>query len=190
VTLKLTTWGKLATDQLDDVEVGSTNLISPYNFERGRAYGVEAGAVTVLARWLSVFGNVAWEKAQGKGIATATYLFSPADLGNTSWQILDHAQTWTANAGATARYGGTRLSTLVSYGSGLRTGPNNDQHVPGHTRVDLTLAHQFSTVGRPMLALDVVNLLDERYAYRIANGFNGSHWAPERSFYLRVGTAF
>jgi len=191
MTLKGTVWGKLSKDQLDDVEVGSTNLISPYNFEDGRALGVELGAVTVLSNWLKAFGSVAWEKAQGRNIATATYLFSPDDLANHGWQILDHSQMWTANAGATVRYAGTTLSGLMNYGSGLRTGPNNNEHVPGHWRFDTTLAHQFLAVPlRPTLAFDVINLFDAHYAYRISNGFNGSHWAPERSFYLRAAVEF
>lgn len=191
LTLKATAWGKLSTDQLDDVGVGSTNLVSPYNFSEGRAGGIEAGAVAVLSSWLNAFANGALSKAQGREIASARYLFSPADLANKDWQSLDHAQTWTANGGATVHDGGTQVSALVSYGSGLRTGPLNDQHVPGHVRLDATLAHQFlSAPGRPTFAIDVVNLLDARYPYRIANGFNGSHWAPERSVYLRLALGF
>jgi outer membrane cobalamin receptor len=187
LTLKGTVWGKLSSNQLDDVEVGSTNLVSPYNFKDGRALGVEVGAVTVVASWLKGFGNVAWEKAQGRDIASAKYLFGPDDLNNHAWQILDHSQTWTANVGATITDGGSQLSALLNYGSGLRTGPNNNEHVPDHYRVDLTLGHQFlAAVGRPTVALDVVNLFDAHYAYRLSNGFNGSHWAPERSVFLRV----
>ena len=37
LTLKLNAWGRLSSDQLDDVGVGSTNLVSPYNFRDGRA---------------------------------------------------------------------------------------------------------------------------------------------------------
>ena len=173
------------------MEVGNTNLVSPYNFKRGRAGGLEVGAITVVSRWLTAFGNVALEKAEGQGIASAKYLFSPDDLANNRWQMLDHAQTWTANAGVTAREGGAEASTKLNYGSGLRTGPTNNEHVPGHFTVDLTLAYQFlSTPMKPTLALDVVNLFDARYAYRIANGFNGSHYGPQRSAYLRVGTEF
>jgi hypothetical protein len=138
-----------------------------------------------------VFANAAYELAQGRGIATAKYLFTPEDLANNNWQTLDHAQTWTANAGATVKDGGSTLSTLLNYGSGLRTGPLNNQHVPDHVRVDLTLAHEFAAApAKPTIALDVVNLFDAHYPYRIANGFNGSHWAPERSVYLRLGVAF
>jgi hypothetical protein len=187
LTLKLTAWGKLSKDQLDDVGVGTTNLVSPYNFREGRAGGVEAGAVLALSSHFNGFANASLEQAQGRGIETARYLFSPDDLANNDWQLLDHVQIWTANAGATARLGQTRLSGLLQYGSGLRTGANNDQHVPDHLRFDTTLSHQFLEIAlRPSIALDVVNLFDARYAYRLANGFNGSHWAPGRSLYLRL----
>jgi outer membrane receptor protein involved in Fe transport len=42
----------------------------------------------------------------------------------------------------------------------------------------------------PTLAIDVVNLFDAQYAYRLFNGFNGSHWAPGRSVYLRASVHF
>jgi outer membrane cobalamin receptor len=188
LSLKLTAWGKLSTDQLDDVGVGSTNLVSPYNFQEGRAGGIEASSTLVLGAHFDAFGNVSFEQAEGKGIESARYLFGPDDLANTSWQTLDHVQTWTAHAGATLKDGHTKLSGLMEYGSGLRTGADNDQHVPGHVRFDATLSHQF--YDRLTVAFDVVNLLDERYEYRIANGFNGSHWAPGRSIYLRATASF
>jgi outer membrane cobalamin receptor len=187
LSVKLTAWGRLATDQLDDVGVGSTNLVSPYNFRQGRAGGIEVGSTLVLGSHLNAFGNASLEQAQGRGIETARYLFGPDDLANNDWQTLDHVQTWTANAGATLKDGHSTLSGLLEYGSGLRTGGNNDQHVPGHLRVDATLAHQFADApARPTVAFDVFNVFDARYAYRIANGFNGSHFAPGRSIYLRL----
>ncbi len=191
LTLGLTLWGKLSTDQLDDIEVGSTNLLSPYNFRDGRAAGVEGSAVLVLSNSLNAFGNLTLQSAQGRGIATATYLFTPEALANNEWQTLDHSQTWTANTGATFHLGPAQLSGLMAYGSGLRTGPDNNQHVPSHVRVDLTAAyHILDFPGRPLLALDIVNVFDSHYAYRIANGFNGSHWAPGRSVFARLATSF
>jgi hypothetical protein len=192
LTLGLNVWGKLATDQLDDIEVGSTNVLSPYNFRDGRAGGVEVSAVFVLSRQFSAFGNATLQSAQGRGIASATYLFSPDALANNNWQTLDHSQTWTANTGATYHFfHGTQLSGLLAYGSGLRTGPANNQHVPDHVRIDASLGHEFRDWPlRPKLTLDVVNVLNSQYAYRIANGFNGSHWAPGRSAFVRLTTSF
>lgn len=191
LTLSLTAWGKLTRDQLDDVEVGATNLLSPYNFDEGRAGGLEGGATWVLGNHFHAFGNVSFGTAEGRGISSARYLFSPEDLANQDWQLLDHVQTWTANAGTTFHDGGTTLSLLGQYGSGLRTGAANDQHVPGHLVFNLTLAHEFlQAPGRPMLALDVENLFDKHYALRLANGFNGSHYGPGRSVYLRLAAHF
>ena len=191
LTLGLTLWGRLSTDQLDETEIGNTGITTPYNFAEGRAGGVEATADWIITQRLTAFGNVSFGTAQGKGIATATYLFDPADLNNTDWQTLDHSQTWTANAGANYRDGPTLLTVLVAYGSGLRTGADNLSHVPGWVRVDLTLAHDFLNLPlKPTLAIDVVNLFDAQYAYRLYNGFNGSHWAPGRSVYVRGSINF
>ena len=191
LTLKLTGWGKLSDDQLDDVGVGSTNLISPYNFREGRAGGIEASAILVLGRRFQAFANGTLQKAMGRGIESAQYLFGPDDLANDGWQFLDHDQRWKASAGATFKESGWRLSSLFEYGSGLRTGPANDQHVPAHVRVDLGAGYEFRGLPmRPALAVDLVNLFDARYAYRINNGFNGSHWAPGRSIFARVSATF
>jgi outer membrane cobalamin receptor len=191
LTLGITLWGRLSTDQLDETEIGNTGITTPYNFSEGRAGGVEATVDWVITQRLTAFGNVSFGTAQGKGIATAQYLFDPADLKNQDWQTLDHSQTWTANAGASYRDGPTLVTVQTAYGSGLRTGANNDSHVPGWVRVDLTLAHDFLTLPlRPTLAVDVVNLFDAQYAYRLYNGFNGSHWAPGRSVYVRGSINF
>ena len=42
LTLGLTLWGKLSTDQLDETEIGNTGITTPYNFSEGRAGGIEA----------------------------------------------------------------------------------------------------------------------------------------------------
>ena len=180
-------WGRYAWNQLDDVAVGSTNLVANYNFDRGRAVGVEGRADLVVDYRLTAFANVSWEIAQGQGIASAKFLFSPEELASTAWQTLDHAQTLTANVGATVKEKGAAATLLASYGSGLRTGPNNTMSVPEHVRLDATLQYTFEQLPlRPQLAFDVINLLDAHYAYRIANGFVGSSWAPPRSAFVRL----
>ncbi|HEY4239589.1 MAG TPA: TonB-dependent receptor [Kofleriaceae bacterium] len=183
----LVAWARYAWNQLDDTAVGSTSLLSNYNFSRGRAGGLEGTADVRVGPWLSIFANGSLGFAQGKGISSAKYLFDADALAATSWQTLDHAQTLTANAGATVRDGRFSATALAAYGSGLRTGPDNNEHVPGHVRVDTTLAYTFSPSGYPIrVAADVVNLLDSHYAYRISNGFVGSSYAPARSVYLTL----
>ena len=180
-------WGRYAWNQLDDTAIGATNLIANYNFQRGRAIGAEGTAELSLHYLLSAFANVSWEIAQGQGIASAKYLFTPDQIADPSWQTLDHAQTLTANLGVTLHEGHASFTALAAYGSGLRTGPSNNQTVPEHVRVDATLQYAFHQIPlHPTVALDVINLFDAHYAYRIANGFVGSSWAAPRSIFLRV----
>ena len=183
----LTAYGRYAYDQLDDTAIGSTSLLSNYNFDRGRAAGLEASVDVRVGAWFTGFANTSLGVAEGKGIASAKYLFDAATLANTGWQTLDHAQTLTANAGATVRDGRFELTGLGSYGSGLRTGPDNNAHVPGHVRADATMAYTFVPHAYPIrVGIDVINLFDAHYAFRIANGFVGSSYAPARSVYLTL----
>jgi outer membrane receptor for ferrienterochelin and colicin len=187
VRASLTGWGRYAWNQLDDTAIGSTSLLSNYNFERGRAAGVEASIDARVGSWLTGFANGSLGIAQGQGISSAKYLFTPVQLADTSWQTLDHAQTWTANAGATARQDRFALTGALQYGSGLRTGPSNTEHVPGHVRVDATAQYTYETRGYDLrVAIDVLNVFDAHYAYRIANGFVGSSYAAPREVFLSL----
>jgi hypothetical protein len=180
-------WGRYAWNQLDDTAIGSTSLVSNYNFERGRAAGLETSAELRVGPWLSAFANGSLGFAQGRGISSAKFLFTPDQLAQTGWQTLDHAQTFTANAGATVRDNRFVMSGLLQYGSGLRTGPANDAHVPGHVRADMTMSYTFAPRAYPIrVAVDVINIGDAHYAYRIANGFVGSSYGAPRSVYLTL----
>ncbi|MHB8420460.1 MAG: TonB-dependent receptor [Myxococcales bacterium] len=192
VTASLTVWGKISQDQLDDLTVGNTNLVANYNFKNGRAAGVEAALDGAPSRWLSGFGNVSWELGQGQGIDSAAYLFTPAQVADQSWQTLDHVQAWTANVGLDLHdpAATSHASVLFNYGSGLRTGLNNDLAVPAHATFDVTLRHRFEVALHPEVAIDVLNVFDEVYAIRIANGFVGSAYGALRQIDLRVTVPF
>ncbi|HUJ59120.1 MAG TPA: TonB-dependent receptor [Kofleriaceae bacterium] len=180
-------WGRYAWNQLDDTAIGSTSLLSNYNFERGRAAGLEANLDLRVGPWLSGFANGTLGFAEGKGISSAKYLFGPDDLANTGWQTLDHAQTWTANAGVTVRQDRFAATATVQYGSGLRTGPTNNEHVPGHVVFDESVQYTFTSYGYPVrAAVDVLNLFDEHYAYRIGNGFVGSSYGAPRTVFVSL----
>ena len=187
----LTVWGRYAYDQLDDTAIGSTSLVSNYNFDRGRAGGLEASVDMRVGPWLSGFANASYGFAQGQGIASAKFLFDDAALADHSWQTLDHAQTLTANAGATVRDGRFVIAGLLAYGSGLRTGPTNNEHVPGHVRGDISMNYTFVPHAYPVkVGIDVINVADDRYAYRIGNGFVGSSYGAPRTVFLTLSLPF
>lgn len=187
----LTVWGRYAYDQLDDVTIGSTSLVSNYNFDRGRAAGLEGSLDLRVGPWLSSFANASYGFAQGQGIASAKFLFTADELADQTWQTLDHAQTLTANAGATVRDGRFTITGLVAYGSGLRTGPSNNEHVPGHVRGDVSMDYTFTPHAYPVkVAVDVINVADAHYAYRIGNGFVGSSYGAPRTVFLSLSLPF
>ncbi len=190
LTVGLTAWGRLATDQLDRVNVGPTNLVASYNFERGRAAGAEASCRGSFASLLDGFANVAWQLAQGQGVDSERFLFSADELADRRWVMLDHVQSWTANAGLDLHDSAAKshLSALVNYGSGLRTGADSDKTVPAHVTLDLTVRHRFDLSSHLSvdLALDALNLFNDVYAYRIGTGYTGSAYGPLRRFFARV----
>ncbi|MGD0678133.1 MAG: carboxypeptidase regulatory-like domain-containing protein [Polyangiaceae bacterium] len=184
----LTAYGRTAKDQLDVLTVGSTNVFEDYNYQKGRAAGVELALQATANKYVQGFGNASWNLGQGKGIDSARYLFSQTLATYAGWQTLDHVQTWTANAGIDLHDDSeaSHLSVLFQFGSGLRTGPDNNQTVPGHSTWNLTLRHRFDfALLHPELAVDILNVFDAVYAIRIANGLVGSAYGPLRQVDVR-----
>jgi hypothetical protein len=168
----ITPWVRFSRHTIDDSEVGDTALTADYNYDRGRAAGLEVSGVWALWRRLHGFANATIMFSEGSGIASARYLFTPTQLAFTGYQATDNAQRVSANAGLDLadQNGSTHLSGLVTFGSGLRTGPTNNATLPASTIVDVTLRHRFDIPLRPEVAIDVRNLFDVVYAYRISTG--------------------
>jgi outer membrane receptor protein involved in Fe transport len=185
----LTAWGRLMDHPLDDEEIGNTDLKAEYNYQRGRAGGLELELALASARWLTAFGNLSLQVVQGQNIATAKYLFDDDQLAYQGWQAFDHQQVATFNLGADLHDGArrTHLSALVRYGSGMRTGQSNQLTLPQHVTVDVSLRHLFDLWGQPEVAIDLLNAGDELWAYRIGNAsVVGSAYAPLHRIFGRV----
>jgi hypothetical protein len=192
-TFGLTGWGRLSQDLLDRQPVGTSNLYESYNFARGRATGVEAWAKVALDHWVDGFANAGWQIGQGQGTDSERYLFTPAELAFNGWVILDHVQRWTANVAVDLHDDRrmTHLSAHFNYGSGMRTGANDDLTVTPHSVVDVTLRHRFDLAPlHPEVAIDVYNMFDEVYALRYGNGVDGSAFGSLRRVDLRVTVPF
>jgi len=106
---------------------------------------------------------------------------------------LDHDQTYTASAGAAYTFPATktRLSSDLIYGSGLRSGFANIDHVPSYTQVNLGLSHDFNIVSptKPTtLRFDVVNLFDNSYQIRDGSGIGvfAPQYGPRRGFFFGI----
>jgi hypothetical protein len=117
-------------------------------------------------------------------VVSNQYLFDNttplADLGGlTEFQYIqspyiytDHAQISTGSAGISYLWNGTRFSTDMFYGSGLRSGDANISHVAPYAQFNAGITHEFLGWNMKPLTLrfDVVNVFDTIYQIRSGTG--------------------
>jgi outer membrane receptor protein involved in Fe transport len=183
---------KDAHNMLDEEELFNTSIFQPFNFDKGYAYGVEVSLKGDLSAHWSEYFNYSYEIAKGRGLSGGIFAFSPsqaAAIQQAGWQFLDHVQVQTANAGLTYTKDRYWLTGQALYGSGLRTDPTNGTSLPSHITFDATFGYKLPFYGL-RASLDVLNILDRPYPITISNGFNGSHYAPGREFFVRLAGDF
>src|SRR5262249_20966005 len=116
--VSLDAYYKIARDLLDDGQFGQALILSGFNYERGYKDGN-----------FNAYGNVAWARQRATNIVSNQYLFGNDELAYiaNNYVYTDHAQTWTASAGASYLWQGTKFSANMVYGSGLRSGFANTE---------------------------------------------------------------
>lgn len=199
LTLGLDSYLKISRDLVDEGQFGAPVILTPFNYDRGRQYGVEASA-SYASRAFNAYANLAWARAEGRGIVSSQFNFAPEELAwiDAHYIHLDHDQTWTASAGASYLWGGTRLGADLIAGSGLRAtapgGPPNGEHLPGYVQVNLSVSHRFEHApGGPLEArLDLINAFDEVYRIRDGTGVGvgAPQFGPRRGLFAGLTKTF
>jgi outer membrane receptor protein involved in Fe transport len=172
---------------IDEKALLRTSLVQPFNFAVGYAYGAEVGLRGKVTEDWSEYANYSYTIAKGKGISGGIWTGEAPD--NTEYQFLDHVQLHTANLGVTYEKNNFWWTGQSVFGSGLRTGPDNNVSLPSHLTFDTTVGYSFtgkSWLTRFRLSGDVLNILDNRYPITIANTYNNSNYAAGRQFFLRL----
>src|ERR1700716_1008321 len=128
---------KIARDLLDDGQFGAAYVLSGFNYDRANNAGLEFKTSYVNGN-LRIYGNLAWARQLGTNIVSNQYLFDPDRLAFIASHYIytDHSQVLTASAGASYLWNGTRFSASMIYGSGLRSGFANTDHLPSYTQVN------------------------------------------------------
>jgi outer membrane receptor for ferrienterochelin and colicin len=183
----LNVYYKDATNMLDDAQLFNTSIAQPYNFANGFAYGAELSIKGEINNHWSEFLNYSYEIAKGRGISGGLFAVGPPS--DNDYHFLDHVQVQTANGGLTYKQKRFWWTTQALFGSGLRTDPNNGSSLPSHLTFDTTVGYEFKGdywASRFKLSADILNILDDPYPISIANGFNGSHYAAGRQFFVRL----
>ena len=173
----------------DEGQFGNALIYSAFNFDQGRIRGVELSA-SYKKNALSLYANASVSKAEGRNIASGQFNFDPNELAYIAnhWVHLDHDQKLTASAGASVVRGATRLGADLLYGSGLRRGFANTEHLPPYTQVNLSASQTFDVenIGKLEARLAVINVFDRSYRLRDGSGIGvgASQFGPRRGAYL------
>jgi hypothetical protein len=183
---------KIAKDLLDDGQFGAAYVLNGFNYERGQNVGVEFKANYTNGNFRA-YGNVAWAKQIATKVVSNQFLFGQDEIDFIASHYIytDHAQVLTASAGASYLWNGTRFSASMIYGSGLRSGFANTDHLPSYTQVNVGLSHDFNIVApnKPTtVRFDVVNLFDSIYQIRDGSGIGvfAPQYGPRRGFFVGI----
>jgi outer membrane receptor protein involved in Fe transport len=194
-TATLDGYAKRATNQLDEGQFGQALIFSPFNYRRGRVYGVEL-TTNYTQDGFSAYANLALSRATGRAIVSGEFQFGPDELAYIAAHdvSLDHDQTVSASTGGSYRLGGTVIYADLLYGSGLRRGFANTEHLPAYHPFNLGVEHTFKLAGTRELhlRLDVVNVFDEIYELRDGSGIGvgAPQFGQRRGLYGGLTLAF
>jgi len=182
---------KIAKDLLDDGQFGAAYVLTAFNYERGENYGVEWSAKYKNGPF-SLYGNLAWAVQRGTNIVSNQFLFGAQELAfiANSWVFTDHAQTYTASGGMAYVWDGTRFSADMIYGSGLRAGDFNLDHMPAYGQMNLGMSREIPMPGEKPVTVrfDVINVFDTTYEIRNGTGIGvfAPQFGPRRGYFVGV----
>ena len=178
LTIGVDAYLKQAKNLLDEGQFGAPIILTPFNYAKGYARGMELSVTYDKGPW-SAYANAAWSRAMGTNIVTSQFNFDPADLAYIAGHYihLDHDQTWTGAVGLawTMDHGSdrtTRFSGDLLLQSGLRAttanGPPNGSSLPSRAVLNLSVVHRLPS--KTELRLDALNVGDSVYKIRDGSG--------------------
>ncbi len=165
------------TNLLDEGQFGQALILTPFNYAKGYAQGVEVSTTYARAEW-SGYLNLGIAKAKGKDIISGQSLFAADELAYIAdhYIYLDHDQRYSVSGGLSYRFGASRISADVLAGSGLRNTPDgappNSGKLPAYATMGIALIHDWKDLAAGNLEgrIGVTNLFDKTYLLRDGTG--------------------
>jgi len=189
---------KLATDLIDDGQFGQAVVLTQFNYARGYSEGLEFKA-KYQNDGFTAYANVLTSRAKAINVVSNQYLFDdPVEFAYiaNNYHFIDDAQLITASAGASYKWENTLVSLDGIFGSGLRDGFANLDHVQPYTQFNFAVSHDFDLwpnaiwpSAKPLnVRFTVVNLLDTLYLLRSGTGIGefAPQYGPRRGFYVTL----
>ncbi len=194
-TVGLDGYYKFVRNLLDEGQFGTALVFSPFNYDRGRVYGIEL-TNSYREGPFGAYLNLAYSRAEATQITSAQYNFGQDELDYiaTHWVNLDHDQRITASAGASYDWRQTIISADALFGSGLRAGFANTDQLPSYTTVNLGASRDFdiANLGKFNGRLALVNIFDKTYEIRDGSGIGvgAPQFGERRGLYVGLSKAF
>jgi outer membrane receptor protein involved in Fe transport len=199
LTVTADAYYKKIRNMLDEGQFGQALILSPFNYDRGYAKGVELSGVYSQKNW-GAFLNLTTQKAEATNIVSGQALFGPDELAYIAnhYVHVDHDQTVSVSGGAHYHWADSQVSGDFLYGSGLRMTPDgaapNSGHLPHYTTVNLALTHTWKAtpVGTVEGRLALINAFDKVYLLRDGSGIGvgAPQYGERRSLYAGISTSF
>lgn len=196
ITLGADAYYRQVQHMQDEGQFGNAQIYSAFNYARGKVFGIEFSS-SYKAERLSAYANLSINSANAKAIESGQFTFDPDVLAYVSshWVHQDHAQAVSAALGVSYRFGAkTVLGGDLLYGSGLRSGFANTEHLPAFVQANASVSHGFdlSGAGKFDVRLSAINLFDRSYQLHDSSsiGVGAPQFAPRRTLYVSLSKPF
>jgi outer membrane receptor protein involved in Fe transport len=199
LTVGIDGYYKRITNLIDEGQFGQALILTPFNYAEGYTEGVELSSTYADPDW-SGYLNLAISKEKGKNIISGQSLFGVDELAYIADHFIyvDHDQRYSVSGGLTYRFGASRISGDLIYGSGLRKtppgAPPNSAELPGYATLDLALIHDWKAtpVGDLEGRVGVTNLFDKTYLLRDGTGVGvgAPQYGGRRTWFVAATHAF
>ena len=125
-------------------------VLTAFNYEKGENYGVEGSIKLKTWRFQRLWQSRLGQYSGARTLSPTNFCSAPPKLPiiSNNWVFTDHAQTWTGSAGIAYLWNGTRFSADMIYGSGLRSGDFNLDHVAPYGQVNVGMSREIRHARR------------------------------------------
>lgn len=203
LTLGIDAYYKLASNLLDEAELGTLRIAAPFNYAKARNWGIEFSASYAKGP-LHVYGNLARGQQQARTVISNQFIIDPGEASyiQDHYIFTDHSQKWTASGGIQLNLpngmGHFQPALDFIYGSGLRTAdpagvvPNGGTMQP-YVVANLGLAQVIGSEEHGWtLRFDLINLFDKVYLQSDGSGVGAGQpvWGQRRGFFVGLRKSF
>ncbi|MDB5715938.1 MAG: TonB-dependent receptor [Sphingomonadales bacterium] len=205
LTVGVDAYYKIKRNLLDEGQFGSSLVLSPFNYAKGYAWGVEL-RTNYTQGPVSLYANLARGKEKGMDIVSSQFFFDPAELAYIADHYIytDHSQQWTASGGGSVSIKNS-LGAIVPtadflYGDGLRAEdpagivPNGGK-LKSYFTANFGIAQNFDGPGvlkGVSIRFDVTNIFDKSYLIRDGSGVGvgAPQFGARRGFFGGIRKTF